>query len=73
MWGFVVTPSSKKKCDSFKPFGVKYVTKIEAEEARSKMIAMSRSSVPAPCDKESGKEAKIITHKPWSIGNITKC
>ena len=73
MWGFVVKPSSKKKCDSFKPFGVKYVTKIEAEEARSKMIAMSRSSVPAPCDKESGKEGKIFTHKPWSIGNITKC
>ena len=73
MWGFVVTPSSKKKCDSFKPFGVKYVTKIEAEEARSKMIAMSRSSVPAPCDKESGKEGKIFTHKPWSIDNITKC
>lgn len=73
MWGFVVTPSSKKKCDSFKPFGVKYVTKIEAKEARSKMIAMSRSSVPAPCDKESGKEGKIFTHKPWSIGNITKC
>ena len=73
MWGFMVTPSSKKKCDSFKPFGVKYATKIEAEEARSKMIAMSRSSVPAPCDKESGKEGKIFTHKPWSIGNITKC
>lgn len=73
MWGFVVTPSSKKKCDQFKPFGVKYVTKIEAEEARSKMIAMSRSSVPAPCDKESGKEGKIFTHKPWSVGNVTKC
>ena len=73
MWGFVVTPSSKKKCDLFKPFGVKYVTKIEAEEARSKMTAMSRSSVFAPCDKESGKEEKIFTHKPWSIGNVTKC
>lgn len=73
MWGFVVTPSSKKKCDSFKPFGVKYVTKIEAEEARSKMIAMSKSSVLAPCDKESGKEQKFFMHKPWSIGNVTKC
>ena len=56
MWGFVVTPSSKKKCDLFKPFEVKYVTKIEAEEARLKMIDMSKSSVFAPCDKESGKE-----------------
>lgn len=73
MWGFVVTPSSKKECDSFKPFGVKYVTKIEAEEARSKMIAMSKSSVLAPCDKESGKEQKFFMHKPWSIGNVTKC
>ena len=73
MWGFVVKPSSKKQCDSLKPFGVKYVTKIEAEEARLKMIAMSRSSVPAPCDKESGKEGKIFTHKPWSVGNVTKC
>lgn len=73
MWGFVVTPSSKKKCDSFKPFGVKYVTKKEAEEARSKMIAMSKSSVLAPCDKESGKEQKFFMHKPWSIGNVTKC
>lgn len=73
MWGFVVTPSSKKKYDLFKPFEVKYVTKIEAEEARSKMIDMSKSSVFAPCDKESGKEGKFFTHKPWSIGNVTKC
>ena len=73
MWGFVVTPSSKKKCDLFKQFEVKYETKIEAEEARSKMIDMSKSSVFAPCDKESGKEGKFFTHKPWSIGNVTKC
>lgn len=73
MWGFVVTPSSKKKCDLFKPFEVKYETKIEAEEARSKMIDMSKSSVFAPCDKESGKEEKFFTHKPWSISNVTKC
>ena len=73
MWGFVVKPSSKMKWDQFKPFGVKYVTKKEAEEARSKMIAMSKSSVFAPCDKESGKEEKFFTHKPWSVGNVTKC
>ena len=73
MWGFVVTPSSKKKCDSFKPFAVKYVTKIEAEEARSKMIAIAKSNVVAPCDKESGREQKFFTHKPWSVGNVTKC
>lgn len=73
MWGFVVKPSSKMKWDQFKPFEVKYVTKIEAEEARSKMIAMSKSSVFAPCDKESGKEEKFFTHKPWGVGNVTKC
>lgn len=73
MWGFVVKPSSKKKCDLFKPFGVKYVTKIEAEEARSKMIDIAKSNVIAPCDKKSGREQKFFTHKPWSIGNITKC
>lgn len=73
MWGFVVKPSSKMKWDLFKPFGVKYVTKKEAEEAQSKMIAISKSSVFAPCDKESGKEEKFFTHKPWSVGNVTKC
>lgn len=73
MWGFVVKPSSKMKWKLFKPFEVKYVTKKEAEEARSKMIAMSKSSVFAPCDKESGKEEKFFTHKPWSVGNVTKC
>lgn len=73
MWGFVVKPSSKMKWGLFKPFGVKYVTKKEAEEARSKMIAMSKSSVFAPCDKESGKEEKFFTHKPWSVENVTKC
>lgn len=73
MWGFVVTPSSKKKCDQFKSFVVKYVTKIEAEEARFKMIAIAKSNVVAPCDKESGKEQKFFTHKPWSVGNVTKC
>lgn len=73
MWGFVVKPNSKMKWDQFKPFEVKYVTKIEAEEARSKMIAISKSSVFAPCDKESGKEEKFFTHKPWSVGNVTKC
>lgn len=73
MWGFVVKPSSKMKWDQFKPFEVKYVTKIEADMARSKMIAMSKSSVFAPCDKESGKEEKFFTHKPWGVGNVTKC
>lgn len=73
MWGFVVKPSSKMTRNLFKPFEVKYVTKKEVEEARSKMIAMSKSSVFAPCDKESSKEEKFFTHKPWSVGNVTKC
>lgn len=73
MWGFVVTPSSKKKCDQFKSFVALYETKDDAKKARSKMIAIAKSIVLAPCDKESGKEQKFFTHKPWSVGNVTKC
>ncbi len=73
MWRFVVTPSSKMKWDQFKSFVALYETKGDAEKARSKMIAIAKSNVFAPCDKESGREQKFFMHKPWSVGNVTKC
>jgi hypothetical protein len=74
MWSIIISPSSKKKVDQFKPFTIKYKTKAEAEAARWKLINIARSTgVLAPCDAETGHEETVFLPKPWSVGQITEC
>lgn len=74
MWEITISPSSKKKEHQFKPFKAKYATKQEAEAARWKLIDIAKSTgVYAPVDSEISDDCKMFTHKPWSVGQVTKC